>query len=82
MLQMIHRVIPFNSLINRLPKEGEVGIPKKFDFIKHMQVAILTSTTDPWGAKVVSAAILEKGEDLRMSDERSTILDNTQWSFG
>lgn len=82
MLQMIHRVIPFNSLINRLPKEGEVGIPKKFDFIKHMQVAILTSTTVSRGAKVVSAAILEKGEDLRMSDERSTILDNTQWSFG
>ena len=47
-----------------------------------MQVAILTSTTVPRGAKVVSAAILEKGEDLRMSDERSTILDNTQWSFG
>ena len=47
MLQMIHRVIPFNSLINGLPKEGEVGIPEKFDFIKRMQVAILTSTTVP-----------------------------------
>ena len=47
MLQMIQRVIPFNSLINGLPKEGEVGIPEKFDFIKRMQVAILTSTTVP-----------------------------------
>ena len=68
--------------MNGLPKEGEVGIPKKFDFIKHMQVAILTSTTVPQGAKVASATILEKGEDLRMNDEQSTILDNTQWSFG
>ena len=50
------------------PGKGEVGIPKKFDFIKHMPVAILTSITVPQGAKVVSAAILEKGEDLIMSD--------------
>ena len=47
MLQKIHRVIPFNSLINGLPKEGEVGNPNKFDFIKHMPVQILTSTTVP-----------------------------------
>ena len=44
---MIHRVTPFNSLINGLPKEGGVGNPKKFDFIKHMPVANLTPTTVP-----------------------------------
>ena len=47
MRQMIHRVTPFSSLINGLPKEGEVGNPKKFDFIKHMPAALLTPTTVP-----------------------------------
>ena len=63
-------------------RKGRRAFQKKFDFIKQMPVAILTSTTVPRGAKVVSAAILDKGEDLRMSNEQSTILDNTQWSFG
>ena len=35
----------------------------------------------PQGGKVVSHAILESGEDLRMSDRWCAILENAQWSF-
>ena len=35
----------------------------------------------PQGGKVVSHAILEGGEDLRMSDWWSAILENAQWSL-
>ena len=35
----------------------------------------------PQGGKIVSHAIMESGEDLRMSDGWSAILENAQWSF-
>ena len=35
----------------------------------------------PQGGKLVSHAILERGEDLRMGDGWSAILENAQWSF-
>lgn len=61
MLQMIHRVIPFNSLINGLPKEGEEGIPKEIWLYKAHASSAFDIYNSPPGCKSCLSCHLREG---------------------
>ena len=68
MLQMIHRVIPFNSLINGLPKEGEEGIPKEIWLYKAHASSDFDIYNSPPGCKsCLSRQIRERTWEWVMS---------------